>query len=129
MGENKKLNDRLKGFLLGILTALIVFCVAFLIRNRDYIVHRDMTPTQAGARKKISDIYHTIDGAYLGKIDDEKLTEYMCAGLVQGLGDKYSTYYTQEQYEKIMEIFRLSLLLKTRLPTGQGLSREIFCSK
>ncbi len=103
MGENKKLNDRLKGFLLGILTALIVFCVAFLIRNRDYIVHRDMTPTQAGARKKISDIYHTIDGAYLGKIDDEKLTEYMCAGLVQGLGDKYSTYYTQEQYEKIMQ--------------------------
>lgn len=103
MRDNKKSNDGLKGFILGILTTLIVLGALFLVQNRGYLIHGNMTPTQAGARKKIADIYYSIDKSYLGKIDDDTLTDYMCAGLVQGLGDKYSTYYTQEQYEKIMQ--------------------------
>lgn len=103
MEENKNSYSGIKGFFWGVLVTLAVGGAVFLAGNWDYVVHREMKPTELGARTKVSDIYDKIQDAYLGEIDDEKLTDYMCTGLVAGLEDKYSTYYTQEQYEKIME--------------------------
>lgn len=103
MDDNKKSYSGLKGFLLGILFTVGVISALFLVKNWDYVIGKEMKPTELGAKAKIADIYRMIDDVYLGEIDDEELTEYMCAGLVAGLGDKYSTYYTQEQFEKIMQ--------------------------
>lgn len=88
---------------MGVLVTLAVGSAVFLVKNWDYVVHKEMKPTELGAKTKVSDIYERIQDAYLGEIDDEKLTDYMCTGLVAGLEDKYSTYYTQEQYEKMIE--------------------------
>ena len=38
---------------------------------------------------------------YLGDVDEQQMTDYMFLGLVAGLGDRYSTYYTEEEYEQI----------------------------
>lgn len=103
MDDNKKSYSGLKGFLLGILFTIGMMCALFLVKNWDYVIGKEMNPTEFGAKAKIADIYRMIDEVYLGEVDDEELTEYMCAGLVAGLGDKYSTYYTQEQFEKIMQ--------------------------
>ena len=103
MEENKNSYSGIKGFFLGVLVTLAVGSAVFLVKNWDYLVHKEMKPTELGAKTKVSDIYERIQDAYLGEIDDEKLTDYMCTGLVAGLEDKYSTYYTQEQYEKIIE--------------------------
>lgn len=103
MEDSKKAYRGIKGFLLGVVCTLAVAGGIFLWQNRGYIVHGEMKPTESGARGKVEDIYKRIEEAYLGEIDDEKLTEYMCAGLVSGLEDKYSTYYTQAQYEKMMQ--------------------------
>lgn len=103
MEENKNSYSGIKGFFLGVLVTLAVGSAVFFAKNWNYVVHKEMKPTELGARTKVSDIYEKIQDAYLGEIDDEKLTDYMCTGLVAGLEDKYSTYYTQEQYEKIME--------------------------
>lgn len=103
MDENKNSYSGIKGFFLGVLVTLAVGSAVFLVKNWDYVVHKEMKPTELGAKTKVSDIYERIQDAYLGEIDDEKLTDYMCTGLVAGLEDKYSTYYTQEQYEKMIE--------------------------
>ena len=38
---------------------------------------------------------------YAGDVDDTELSDAMYKGLISGLGDKYSTYYTKEEYEAI----------------------------
>ncbi len=48
--------------------------------------------------KKLATIEKLIDREYLGEIDKDFLEDYMFYGLVAGLGDKYSQYFTVEQY-------------------------------
>lgn len=103
MEERKPGGSQIRGFLAGVLATLAVFGVFFLVKNWDFITGKDMVPTQIGAQAKIETIYKLIEQNYLGETDGETLTDYMCAGLVAGLGDKYSTYYTQEQYEQILQ--------------------------
>ena len=53
------------------------------------------------AWRKTAAIKAMISQLYAGDVDDEKMSEAMYRGLVSGLGDKYSTYYTKEEYEAI----------------------------
>ncbi|MCI8365173.1 MAG: S41 family peptidase [Eubacterium sp.] len=43
-----------------------------------------------------------IDSYYQGDIEDEKLIDGGVKGMVEALGDKYSQYYTKEEYKEIM---------------------------
>lgn len=99
----KKLKSSTKGFILGILSTLAVLGVAFTAWNWDYLIHKEVSPANIGGVGKVAAITQKIGSVYLGDVDQEKLTDYMCLGLVTGLEDKYSTYYTQEQYEKIQQ--------------------------
>ena len=40
-------------------------------------------------------------GFWSGDVDDTELSDAMYKGMISGLGDKYSTYYTKEEYEAI----------------------------
>lgn len=53
--------------------------------------------------RKLQQIKGAIDKYYLEDVDDEKLEEYTYKGLVAGLNDPYSTYYTKEEYEEVSE--------------------------
>ena len=44
-----------------------------------------------------------IDDYYQGEIDDEKMVDNGVKGMVSALGDKYSQYYTEEEYKELME--------------------------
>ena len=41
-----------------------------------------------------------IDQEYLGEKDEDSLAEGLYKGLIYGLGDVYSCYYTKEEYEQ-----------------------------
>ncbi len=58
-------------------------------------------PDSPGAYRKTREIQNIIDHYYLGEYQEELLTDYMYLGLVTGLGDPYSAYYTEEQYEEL----------------------------
>ena len=58
-------------------------------------------PASMAAVKKTHEITHYIDEVYLGDIDKQKLTDYMYLGLLTGLEDPYSTYYTKAEYDEI----------------------------
>ncbi len=51
-------------------------------------------------RQKISYLENIIDNEYLGEISTDDLKEGVYSGLIYGLGDVYSRYYTKAQYEQ-----------------------------
>lgn len=50
--------------------------------------------------QKVKYLENMIDQEYLGEINTNDLKEGVYSGLVYGLGDVYSRYYTKEQYEQ-----------------------------
>ena len=50
--------------------------------------------------QKIKYLENMIDKEYLGEISTDKLEEGVYAGLIYGLGDVYSRYYTKDEYEQ-----------------------------
>lgn len=60
-------------------------------------------PDSAAAKQKVKEICHIIDDQYLFEKEDSALADSMYAGLLEGLDDPYSCYYTQEEYEKISQ--------------------------
>ena len=50
--------------------------------------------------QKIKYLENMIDEEYLGEIITDKLEEGVYAGLIYGLGDVYSRYYTKDEYEQ-----------------------------
>lgn len=52
---------------------------------------------------KVDSIDAIIDARYLDEVDKDKVESYMYKGMIAGLGDPYSTYYTKEEYNQMME--------------------------
>ncbi|MBC8543300.1 S41 family peptidase [Bianquea renquensis] len=50
--------------------------------------------------KKADAIVRTLDSLYLGEYDTEALLDGAYEGMAEAVGDPYTRYYTQEQYEK-----------------------------
>ena len=89
----------IKGFLLGVLcTVLIGGGVSGYLwyQNQKGVVNNSTV-------KKAKLIEGIIDEYYLEDIDEEELEDYLYKGLVAGLGDPYSGYYTSEEYAKLNE--------------------------
>lgn len=53
--------------------------------------------------EKLEEIETLINTYYLDEIDSEQVESYLYKGAVAGLGDLYSAYYTQEEYQSLLE--------------------------
>lgn len=53
--------------------------------------------------KKINLLEQYMDAYYLEEIDTEKFAENIYKGMLYTLGDPYSTYYTKEEYQSLMD--------------------------
>lgn len=56
-----------------------------------------------GVATKINHLKNQIEGYYLEEIDYENVENYIYKGMLAGLNDPYSTYYTEEEYAQMME--------------------------
>lgn len=102
MGERRKF---LNGFLTGVVLMAIVGIAGYVGvtewgwgQNR-----REESLTNSEHLKKLEYIESLVDKYYLNDADVEKMTEGMYAGVLEGLDDPYSRYYTKEEYESIHE--------------------------
>ena len=59
--------------------------------------------SRSNVEKKVGEIAGLIDQYYYDEIDENALVEGMYAGMVEGLGDPYSAYYTAEDYKSLTE--------------------------
>lgn len=101
-----------KGILLGIVGTLLVgmlgiclVCFAtgsqVVITNKGSgLVGREGSVLDADAVSKISELAAYIDMYYYDETDKENLKDGLYAGLLEGIGDKYSVYYTKDEYEQ-----------------------------
>ncbi|MGN0165702.1 MAG: S41 family peptidase [Lachnospiraceae bacterium] len=93
----------LKGLLLGFcLTFVAVSCLC-LVANNDKVRFFEKEEENQEAKDKIDLLIDYIDAYYDGEYDVEELYDYAYYGLVSGLGDKYSAYYTEEDYAELAE--------------------------
>ena len=58
---------------------------------------------QLEVAKKLDRLEKTVDQYYTGKIDQEQLENYTYKGYLAGLGDPYSTYYSESEFKELME--------------------------
>lgn len=54
-------------------------------------------------RKKVNKLKIFIQSAYLEDVNEDELVNGALKGIVASLGDKYSAYYTAEEYESLLE--------------------------
>ncbi|MCF0132907.1 MAG: S41 family peptidase [Blautia sp.] len=94
---NRKIFRR--GMLCGILLSILL-AGAFIFGR--WIGSRAQPNVLTDSRhvEKIKDLEYLIDKYYLEEKDEDSLAEGVYAGLLYGLGDPYSRYYTAEEYEE-----------------------------
>lgn len=108
--EKKEFN---KGLVIGALMMLVLVCIAYIgykFLPGDLVdIGRQETDSveQAlfaePAQEKMRAISQLIKDYCYWEVDGEQLVEGMYAGVLSGLKDPYSVYYTKEEYETILE--------------------------
>ena len=73
-----------------ILISILLFTTAF-------------TDKYQGIVRKLSMLETVLNEYYVGDIDSYKLQEGIYKGFISGVGDAYSTYYTQKEYDEVKE--------------------------
>lgn len=94
--------ERRKGFIFGTLFGLVVAVGAVSVA-RYFGIHLYI-PGAASQQlyDKAKVVEKCIDDFYQGEIKDEDLINGGIKGMVDALGDRYSQYYTEEEYKEVM---------------------------
>lgn len=122
--EEKKNNGIYKTFMIVIITALIT-CIVTTI-----VVHSSITSTGSNIQQsfvgkmvsiitepfnksenittteideKLNEINGKLNEIYIGEIDEQKLINNALEGYVQGVGDEYTEYLTEEEVTSLLE--------------------------
>lgn len=101
--ENK--GKFLKGFLTGTLLMAVVGFIAYTgVTNWGWGASDNAeSVTGKKSMEKLEYIESMINNYYLNDVEEQKLEDGMYAGLLAGLEDPYSRYYTAEQYASASE--------------------------
>lgn len=62
---------------------------------------QSLVSNQVVAKSRLLSQY--INQFYLDEVDKEEVEDYIYRGMIAGLGDPYSVYYTEEEYRQLME--------------------------
>ena len=89
-----------KGFILGVVSAAIL--VIGIGAGIYFAMPNDTTVSEMSA-KKMTLMEQLVDAYYFGKIDKSKMTESTYKGLIEGLDDPYSEYFTKEEYKDLQQ--------------------------
>lgn len=112
--EKEQRNTFYKGMTVGILMMLMAGLLVFFVFPFVRIQYGQGKMQQAAqqteqasvltpnVRNKIDYLVKSIDAYYYEDVDDEGLVNGLYKGLLEGIGDRYSAYYTPEEYESMM---------------------------
>jgi carboxyl-terminal processing protease len=116
---NRNEQTQTKGFLSGILCSLAVICAVFIalvcvvkFGNYHILIYKSSSSENTEAVdaidlsevvSKIESINQLIDDVYLFDYDTTDMVDNIYKGYVAGIGDPYTSYYTEEEYQSLME--------------------------
>ena len=92
-------NSFKKGALFGALIMLLIMAAGFGVWN--FVNGSNVLDSQSERKLKL--IERLIDQNFLYDVDKDALAEGICAGMVEGLDDKYSVYYDEEDAKALTE--------------------------
>ena len=127
-----------KGILIGILIVLIpVFALTgvgmYILQSSGsrLAVVSDSGSDMSAVESKLDLIQSVIDSAFLFDYDKDELTESLYAGYVEGLGDPYTCYYTEEEYRDMMEssegtYYGIGVMISQETDTGRVYVIRVF---
>lgn len=109
--EPKK-NGTKKGIALGVIGTLLIgavgvqiFCAVtgsqILITNRRTVGASEESILDADTVSKINELTAYVDLYYYDETNTEDLQDGLYAGLLEGLGDRYSVYYNADEYQQM----------------------------
>ena len=111
--KKKQKKEKQKSFATGLLTGLVIAlcssCIVYLYNATSY-----KKPSSADVKSKkeiltplvkakIGILENSISQYYLEDYDTDEAAEHIYKGLIEGLGDKYSTYYTAQELEQVRQ--------------------------
>lgn len=122
MEENKK-NGIFKSFMIVIITALITCIITTIVVsnsiNQSGVIKSESflgnmlntitkpfkggSETEISLDEKLTEINEKLNQIYIGDISEEKLIDSALEGYVQGVGDEYTEYLTEEEVTALME--------------------------
>ena len=97
MDYNEK-NIYRKGLLTGLIIALTIACI--LMTAILLFVYRSSEVLTPRVKAKVAALSNYIQNNYIDDVDVSALQEGLYKGLVEGLGDEYSKYYSPEEAEE-----------------------------
>ena len=98
--KNRK-NEMRKSYFAGMISMLAIVMIVLVGTTFLWPGSSADHPGGFWSWRKTAAIKAMISQLYAGDVDDTELSNAMYKGLISGLGDKYSTYYTKEEYEAI----------------------------
>ena len=109
--RNQKRKGRMSGvigFILGIMTSFVLVYVgfAFAFNNGNVLslfLNRNSKLDYKKIEEKTSVLQNIIDRYFLFDEDMTKVEDGIYAGMMNGLGDPYTVYYTKEEYKALNE--------------------------
>ncbi len=85
-------------------TAVITsFCTYKYLSENGGIMYAEKNLSLEGLEETLQNFRAAFEKEYIGEINDEAMVESAIKGYVSGLGDEYTTYYTKEEMEDLME--------------------------
>ena len=94
--------EYIKGVITGVFLAVAGVLLGFVLYRKFNTEKYVMSDPAHQARLEV--LEDMIDQYYLNETDDEKLADGVYHGLIYGLGDPYSRYYSPEEYAEEMTV-------------------------
>ncbi|MCQ2431490.1 MAG: S41 family peptidase [Clostridia bacterium] len=86
-----------------LLAALLSFQITFVTVSRHYQGQIGEAMISTTAYDKLNYVDALYRKYYVGEIDEEQLSDYLIRGYIVGVGDKYASYMTKEEFSDYMQ--------------------------
>ena len=138
MTSNREAGGRMKeetgtfirGAVTGVLAVTVLGCTGYYVRYGEMPFFNDSVMTGETAAKAVY-IENLIEEEYLEEADKEEMADGMYAGMVASLGDRYSGYYTADQYQEVLKSIEgryqgIGLSMRKNTDTGEVTVEEVY---
>ncbi len=88
-----------KSFFSGVAVTVMVFITVLAIMR--IIPGDESRPGSYATHRKLAEAEKLIDAHFIGEEDKQLMSDYLFVGMVAALGDRYSAYFTKEEYAEI----------------------------
>ncbi|WP_337473919.1 PDZ domain-containing protein, partial [Jutongia sp.] len=105
--KDKKFWQGFLGGALSVITCVLLGCVIMTATGRidlTMVLHGSSNSIlNSSLQRKMTEIQSYVNHFFLDDIDQEKMQDAVCKGMVNGLGDTYAAYYNEEEYQDMKE--------------------------